>query len=393
VSAHASFRRELEVVADTAGLSRALWSATDHEWLDPQRGWHQTFGRFDPGAEVFAHLVLETAAPQDQEIVIAEVSRSARPGAGAGQAVVPDLGWVRLSHPDDDPALPTLKDVRSDLGSHDVVRYRPGRRCTIKVDGPRGTRWLKVFADDRGAQLYSEQVAIAAERRRGALTFRVAEPLLLDADRRAIWLGDVAGSPVVHRLLRPGGEHLAHRMGQALASIGQSDLAPDSEIGADDLLRRSLRGGRELASRVPALTGDVERLLAWLTTTHDRIDGRAHRPIHGAPHPNQWLDDDGALGLVDFDGVAMGDPELDVATFQAEVDFETGPEAARAAVNQAFEKGYESLAGPLNRPLLLAYRAHKRLAKAVRTARAVRPDGDVRAARHLAMAMSDTSVR
>ncbi len=36
--------------------------------------------------------------------------------------------------------------------------------------------------------------------------------------------------------------------------------------------------------------------------------------------------------------------------------------------------------------LLAAYRAHKRLAKALRTARALRPDGDERAERHLARA-------
>jgi len=33
--------------------------------------------------------------------------------------------------------------------------------------------------------------------------------------------------------------------------------------------------------------------------------------------------DDGRLGLIDFDRVSLGDPELDITTFQAEVDFES----------------------------------------------------------------------
>ena len=48
-------------------------------------------------------------------------------------------------------------------------------------------------------------------------------------------------------------------------------------------------------------------------------------------------------------------------------------------LSQAFREGYESVAGPLNEELLIAYTAHKRLSKALRVARALRPDGDERA--------------
>ncbi|MDQ4038192.1 MAG: hypothetical protein M3313_07560, partial [Actinomycetota bacterium] len=106
-------------------------------------------------------------------------------------------------------------------------------------------------------------------------------------------------------------------------------------------------------------------------------------PIHGAPHPEQWLDDDGRLGLIDFDRFSFGDPELDVTTFQAEVDFERIPLALREDINGAFLAGYEAQTGPMDPCLLLAYRVHKRLAKVLRAARAIQPDGDVRAARHL----------
>lgn len=102
------------------------------------------------------------------------------------------------------------------------------------------------------------------------------------------------------------------------------------------------------------------------------------------PHiPSKWLDDDGRLGLIDFDRFSLGDPELDITTFQAEVDFESVPASLRDDINDAFRAGYESRAGAMDLSLLLAYRVHKRLAKVLRAARAIRPDGDVRAAGHL----------
>jgi hypothetical protein len=385
-SAHATHRGQLAVINDTEGLCATLWRATGQRWLDPRRGWRRTVGRFEPSADAFAHLVLETAPP-NQEIVVVAISHTEGNGEGGDGAAVPGAGWARLTRLDDDRALPTLAAVRSDIGPHEVMRYRPGRRCTIRVDDPRETRWVKVFADDRAASLYRDQEALAREHRRGALTMAVAEPILLDTDRRAIWLGNVPGSPVVHRLLGPGGERLANRMGRSLASIARSDITPQRDLAAEHLLRRSIRNAAEISSRVPELSRAVELLLAHLHRAHENASYRAQRPIHGAPHPNQWLEHGGVLGLVDFDGLALGDPELDVATFQAEVDFETGTERARVGVNTAFQVGYESIAGPLDAALLVAYRAHKRLAKVLRTTRAIRPDSDVRAARHLAIAL------
>lgn len=95
------------------------------------------------------------------------------------------------------------------------------------------------------------------------------------------------------------------------------------------------------------------------------------------------MDDNGRLGLIDFDRFSSGDPELDITTFQAEVDFEGLSASRRDDINGAFLAAYEWHAGPMDLSLLLAYRVHKSLAKVLRAVRAIRPDGDVRAARHL----------
>lgn len=77
---------------------------------------------------------------------------------------------------------------------------------------------------------------------------------------------------------------------------------------------------------------------------------------------------------------------LDVANFVAEIDFERGAFHPTERLNAAFCDGFGSVDGPLDQRLLAAYRAEKRLSKALRSARALRPDGDEAAARHLATA-------
>ena len=63
------------------------------------------------------------------------------------------------------------------------------------------------------------------------------------------------------------------------------------------------------------------------------------RPIHGAPHPPQWLVDGDALGLIDFDRLALGDPEADVAAFMEAAAAEDDGEPVAAA----FARGYGAL--------------------------------------------------
>jgi aminoglycoside phosphotransferase (APT) family kinase protein len=82
------------------------------------------------------------------------------------------------------------------------------------------------------------------------------------------------------------------------------------------------------------------------------------------------------LMLVDFDRFGLGDPELEVATFVAEADFESS--CYSSAAGEAFRAGFEAK-WPLNAKLFNAYRVHKHIAKALRTATALRLDARERA--------------
>ena len=110
--------------------------------------------------------------------------------------------------------------------------------------------------------------------------------------------------------------------------------------------------------------------------------------MHGALHVAQWLaTGESRLGLLDFDCFALGDRELDAGTFVADLDALNPERFPVETLREAFLDGYAAVAGALDLSLLEAYRTHKRLAKALKAARDVRPDGDRRAARRLRAAL------
>ncbi|MEZ4617858.1 MAG: hypothetical protein R2867_20435 [Caldilineaceae bacterium] len=69
----------------------------------------------------------------------------------------------------------------------------------------------------------------------------------------------------------------------------------------------------------------------------------------------------------------------------AEMDFEDWERVPVAAINRAFQAGYEAVYGPRSPP---AQRLpHKRLSKALRNAYAIRGDNDMRVERALGQAL------
>jgi len=385
-SAHARYRAQLAALASDASLLPAIERAgRDRGWWQPERRWVRTYGRFDPHHEPYVTLVLETVqAPQ--ALVRIEVFDK-QPGARVTDhwCMRDDtVGWLRLSRFTSDPFLPGLAVLLNDGGRPTVVRYRPSRRCTIRYDRGDDVCYAKVYAGSDGERSHLESESLWTAATRGELGFRVARPDRWDPHLRTLWQHQVDGAPIVDALAGAGGDRLAHRIGRAAGSLPGSTIEPHETFDASVQFARSVRAGADLCARVPLVADTVSALLEKLTFRRREPGRRRLRPIHGAPHANQWLDDGTTLGLVDFDRMAWGDPELDAATFLGELDFETDLEVPVDRLADAFLAGYESVAGPLDRRLLAVYRAHKRLAKSLRSARAVRPDGDARAQRDLA---------
>ena len=84
---------------------------------------------------------------------------------------------------------------------------------------------------------------------------------------------------------------------------------------------------------------------------------------------------------IDFDRFSRGDPELDAGVVLGDFDALGGVALPVARLTDAFLEAYRDAGGALREPLVQAYRAHRHLAKALRAAQAIRPDGDRRAER------------
>lgn len=371
-------------------------------WWRPHRPWQRTYARFHLGESPILTLIYETTdAPQ--AICVIDLLPTFPTTFTPHQTVIrrQGLGWFRLRRFPHDPELPALPQILALPGAARVLRYRPHKRCTLRfatlpaahlagylADYEGTSCFAKLFADDRGAQIHADSLALWQASRQGELAFAVAQPLRWEEAQQTLWQGTVAGTPIMAQLLSPTGPALAERLGQAAASLTRSSLQPSQRSDAKKQQKRSARYADQLRTFFPALAPALDDLLAQLTTIHAASAGQRLRPIHGAPHPHQWLAAGDRLGLVDFDGLAWGEPELDVATFLAEMDFEDEAQVPVAAINGAFQAGYAGVAGPLNADLLNAYRAHKRLSKALRNAYAVRSDNDLRVERALGQALA-----
>jgi Phosphotransferase enzyme family len=336
-------------------IDRLLFDDPIPPRLGPGGPWHRVYGRNSPAG---IDLVYEgVAGAADARGVFI---------ASDGQPIF--RSWRN------DPALPALVQVKQRHPGAVPVRYRPGKRCTMRMD----QLFLKCVADQRGAQIDRDARLLWKASGEGQLGFGVARPRGWLPTWQMIVQQRVPGAPVVDRLWSAEGTVLAGRLGAANATLARATIPVSPRFAYADQLQRTAKYVRRLAKWLPAaeaLTTKVQLRLA------DARPGRADRLIHGAPHAHQWLDGPQGAMLVDFDRFSLGDPELDAATFVAEADFEDSRHAA--AAGQAYLAGFDQVHA-LDPRLVQAYRVHKHVAKALRTATAIRADAAERALEILA---------
>ena len=341
--------------------------------------WTRTFARYTPGPDPIGTIAFQRdGSAADIVVVAVHASRPADPAAvalpGPGGA-----GWLLARPFPHDPRLPGLATVMDGPGRRTVVRYRPGRRCTIRVEDDGGTRFVKVLkrrAD--GAAMHRDAVAIAAAARAGRLGFAVAAPDRFDPVTSALWQGALPGTPVKPRLLGSDGPALAELMGAALATLHASGVEPSGVAPPRAAFARARSAAADLTRRLPALQADADAVLARIEAVRDATAARPLRTVHGAPHAGQWLADGDRLALVDFDRFGLGDPESDIAVFTCEMAYE---DRAPAGIGARFRAGYEASGARLEPELLAAYFAAGHLAAARRMARARRSAAADRAGR------------
>ena len=330
-------------------------------WLGGGHDWTRVYGRTSGAGE--AVLVYEPDLGPSGAVYVAL--------GGKSEVNLDGVGAARRSDWWQDQALPALAGLALRTPPLEPVRYRPGKRCTLRSTGSK-EMFVKCLADQRGAAINRDARLLYRCSQQGWLGFGVARPAGWIALSRLLVQHAVPGAPIIDRLRGAGGAALAARLGTANAALAAAPIAPEPRFTYADQIARTGKYARRLAHFVPPAAPALDALLTCLAAVDP---GAADRPIHGSPHAHQWLDGPDGLMLVDFDRFGRGDPELDVATFIAEADFEAGAaEPTGRAYRAAFEARW-----PLNPALVAAYRTHKHIAKALRVATAIRTDAADRA--------------
>ena len=255
-------------------------------------------------------------------------------------------------HDDDLPALPDLTDpararrlfeeslqsrwpgIRIDGCAPEVLRYKPGSRCTVRYrvaygKGPSGpdTIVAKTHRGDKGRNAYAAMAAIG---RAGipAETVALAEPLAYRPDLHVLLQGPVeeeetlkaqarracaTGSRVDAARLR----EMVAKAADGLAAIHACGIEHGDLVTWDDELAEV----RELVARLEGpVPGTADAAAPYLAALADLArDHAADRPgpAHRSFRPAQVLLAGGRIAVVDFDGFCTAEPAIDVAMFHA----------------------------------------------------------------------------
>jgi hypothetical protein len=237
---------------------------------------------------------------------------------------------LRLLALPEDPALPGLPTVldatamAERLGAElgwpvrrcrpALVRYRPDKRATVRLDlaggGGRATVFAKVYHDPEKARRVHEVM----RELRGALAGRelaLAAPVAHLADLAVVLQAPLAGRPLDDGHVAGAAVGLA-----ALHDVGHAVDRPRPAAGTlDKVEARARRAAAVAPATGEAMLALVERLRA-AAEAHG-IGARPPVLVHGDCKPGQFLVDGDRVALLDFDHVGAAEPALDVGSFVA----------------------------------------------------------------------------
>jgi aminoglycoside phosphotransferase (APT) family kinase protein len=276
------------------------------------------------------------------------------PFGGPGwRCYLPDLR-LHLEAEEADPALPALPAL-VDAGTaatvlqqslhaagHDVevadcvpqvVRYKPGSRCTIVyrmsyrgVPGP-DPLVVKTHQGDKGRTAFEAMRALWASpvARDGVVT--LAEPLAYLPEERVLVQGPVPEQETLKELARRA---LTEQSATALDDLRGTLARTAGALAA--LHRSGARYGRlatwadelaevrevvaRLASTVPRVGAAADPLLRRLTDLDASVAADPPVSAHSHFRPAQVLLHEGRIGFIDFDGSCPAEPALDLGRFR-----------------------------------------------------------------------------
>jgi hypothetical protein len=252
----------------------------------------------------------------------------------------------RLVDPDEAAGLlqQALRDAGYDVEVSgcvpDVVRYKPGSRCTIvywmQYRGRPGPDPLvvKTHQGDKGSTAWDAMRALweSPVARAGVVT--LAEPLAYLPEERVLVQGPVPEERILKDLARDALTVAATeespaelaplrdvllRTAEALAALHGSGTQYGRTATWDEELAEVREVVGRIAYSVPQIGAAADPLLSRLEHLHTSTPPDPLVSAHHDFRPAQVLLDGGRIGFIDFDGACRAEPALDLGRFRAKL--------------------------------------------------------------------------
>jgi Ser/Thr protein kinase RdoA (MazF antagonist) len=232
----------------------------------------------------------------------------------------------------------------------EVVRHKPGLRCTLRyrlADGQ--TVFAKTYANRRAGRVHESLQTLA-----GMARVRLPAPLGCDDATRLVAIAALPGEPVLARV-GAGDPHLGVGLAESLFELHSCGAHLGRRHSLDDEILPLVRRVQDLSGRAPALAAGASSCLERALAGARRSWPWRWRPVHRDFYEDQVLDGPDGLGFIDLDDAAMSEPAVDVANLVAHLRLlalRDGGCPGAAVVSRAFIQRYRSLDPALDSRLL-----------------------------------------
>lgn len=211
------------------------------------------------------------------------------------------------------------ENQRKKNGDVSIVKYVPGDRAVLRVTSVNGypgngfTYYVKTTRKP-DKTVFDALKILWQNLQETDFNIAIPRPVAYDGQTHTMVLGEVSGRKLTDNLAQLPAEKIGQGAAQLLALIHGSAVP---HLGERTAVMEREEFEKALAIiRSRYLDGEAKlQELSGKMLSKWPLDTPEKRPIHGAFRATQMLYSQGKIGLVDFDGLLLGDPHLDVASF------------------------------------------------------------------------------